>query len=217
MPTAFGNTIRAFEVYSRQVYGADAIAVWLRLAFVIGKEDAGYINGARAQVDCFVNVTCLSILIAAGALGCALICTAESLGGGAAFLGISKVLAPAVARSLLIAAAGIAVSVLSYRCAVARAAAWGEVVKSTFDCYLPALIKKLGYAIPPTEAERRAFWEQLNDRLLFQVPMATEWPLADQTNAQENHLSAHVAKSDAEHGKGEAKENLEADGTARQR
>jgi hypothetical protein len=43
MPTRFGNTIRSFEVYPRELYCADPIAVWPRLATVIPKEFGGFI------------------------------------------------------------------------------------------------------------------------------------------------------------------------------
>jgi hypothetical protein len=38
LPTAFGNTIKAFEIYPSVMYGADAIPVWTRLQAVIPKD-----------------------------------------------------------------------------------------------------------------------------------------------------------------------------------
>ena len=38
LPTRFGNAIRAFETYPSEIYGADAITIWLRLTSVMPKE-----------------------------------------------------------------------------------------------------------------------------------------------------------------------------------
>ena len=62
------TSLRSFDV-PRQVYGADAIPVWTRLASVVSKDYAAQINDARARVDCFVNVTCLAIALSLVALG----------------------------------------------------------------------------------------------------------------------------------------------------
>jgi hypothetical protein len=35
LPTRFGNAIRAFEDYSRQVYGADGIPLWIHLKLIL--------------------------------------------------------------------------------------------------------------------------------------------------------------------------------------
>jgi hypothetical protein len=175
LPTAFGNVLRAFEVYPREVYGADAIPVWLRLAAVVPKDHAAQVNGARAQVDCFVNIAFLAFgLVLAALVGAAVHTIGAAMDDGAAAAAGD----PPWVRQAVAAAVAFAVSLLSYRWAVARAAAWGEAVKAAFDCYLPALIGQLGYAVPPTEAERRAFWEQFNDRMLYRYPMPREWPVA---------------------------------------
>ena len=57
LPTRFGNTIRSFEVYPRELYCADSVAIWPRLASVIPKDFAGLLDDARAQVNFFVNIT----------------------------------------------------------------------------------------------------------------------------------------------------------------
>src|SRR5262249_42215615 len=51
LPTKFGNAIRAFEVYPRNVYGVDSISVWLRLTSVIPRDFQNAVNDARTQVD----------------------------------------------------------------------------------------------------------------------------------------------------------------------
>ncbi len=56
LPTAFGNTIRAFEVYSRVMYGLDAIPGWDRLLAVIPKDYRELVDTAKAQTDFWVNL-----------------------------------------------------------------------------------------------------------------------------------------------------------------
>jgi hypothetical protein len=46
LPTRFGNAIRAFEFYSKEVYGADSIPLWPRLATVVSKESLARLEDA---------------------------------------------------------------------------------------------------------------------------------------------------------------------------
>ena len=55
LPTSFGNSIRAFEVYSRIMYGIDAIEGWSRLLAVIPTEYLEKINDSKANVAFWVN------------------------------------------------------------------------------------------------------------------------------------------------------------------
>ena len=59
------------------------------------------------------------------------------------------------------------VSWLAYRWAVHAAGAWGELVKSVSDCYLPALATQLGYMLPTGEKARWDFWENIAARFIF--------------------------------------------------
>lgn len=49
LPTSFGNTIRAFEVYPRVMYGIDSIIGWNRLLGVIPKEYGDLYNDAKTS------------------------------------------------------------------------------------------------------------------------------------------------------------------------
>ena len=64
LPTSFGNTVRAFEVYPRIMYGYEAIQGWSRLQAVIPKEYCDLMNAARATTDLWVNLWFVSILVA---------------------------------------------------------------------------------------------------------------------------------------------------------
>ncbi len=188
LPTAFGNVLRAFEVYSREVYGADAIPLWPRLAAVVPKDYAAQVSGARAQVDCFVNVAVLAAGLALAAIAVAVVNAADG-----------PIASPDMVRCLVVVGVSVPVSLFAYRWALACAAMWGETVKAAFDCYLPVLAKQLGYDVPPTEAERRAFWEQFSARVLYRYPMAREWPLvgkADETAKPKEPLAPTAAGAD---------------------
>jgi hypothetical protein len=172
LPTRFGNTIKAFEVYPREAYGADAILVWLRLASVVPKGFTRLIDSARAQVDCFVNVTFLSLIIAVAAFARGL------------QIDISHKTAdfsdPAGIYYFMIAGAGVFAAWLSYLGAIAQAIAWGDLVKSAFDCYLPALGKQLGYKLPCSAEERRAFWLEFDKFVTYLRPMTKDRWLFDE-------------------------------------
>jgi hypothetical protein len=90
-------------------------------------------------------------------------------------------LGPAGLRHGAWAIAGFIIAVLAYFQAAAHALAWGDLVKSAFDCYLPALIKQLGFVLPVSNSERREFWKEFNRLIFFQIPMtANRWPLASE-------------------------------------
>jgi hypothetical protein len=160
LPTAFGNMLRSFETYSYDVYHADGVALWPRLATVVPKDFAAQVESARSQVDALVNFCALGWVMAA--------------------LAVSDVVVqgwqtryhpwPASTQSLLLVAAlSLVASWLFYRWAVHALGGWGEAVKSAFDCYLPALAQQLGYQLPPDEKARREFWENMNIRLAYRT------------------------------------------------
>jgi hypothetical protein len=171
MPTRFGNMIRAFEVYPREIYGADSIPVWLRLATVVSKDFAGEIEDARAQVNCLVNVFFLALGLGVFALG--------RIAAGTDWSRLCAEFAGLPADSwydVTIALADLVVAWVAYRWATSLVAPWGDLVKSAFDCYLTALIKQLGYAVPPDAAQRRKFWSEFNAQVLYRQPIPTAWP-----------------------------------------
>jgi hypothetical protein len=64
LPTRFGNAIRAFEDYSRAVYGADSIPLWVHLSTVMPKDYQAAVEDCRMQVACFMNLFYVFILTA---------------------------------------------------------------------------------------------------------------------------------------------------------
>jgi hypothetical protein len=54
--------------------------------------------------------------------------------------------------------------------ATLAAGQWGELVKSAFDVFLPALADKLGYARPSTIARERELWRAFSRAIVFRDP-----------------------------------------------
>jgi len=162
LPTLFGNAIRAFELYPRDLYGVDSISGWERLQAVIPSSYQQLINDAHSQVDFFVNLCLLTVLLALLAAG-------KLLAGAFAFQFISE---PAESTTLATTAVvSLVVAWVAYKCSIGRIIAWGDLVKSAFDCYLPALGKQLGYDLPASEAKRKQFWFDVSVMMLYRTPM----------------------------------------------
>ncbi|HKO09243.1 MAG TPA: hypothetical protein VJ487_16160 [Alphaproteobacteria bacterium] len=187
MPTRFGNVIRSFEVYPNEVYGVDSVTVWLRLASVIPKDYTALLDDARAQADCFVNLTLLALLIGLASLAAAGYEADWRMIPDWNALTLNGVLIPfgrAGLRHVAFAAGSVAFAAIFYWRAIDRASAWADLVRSAFDCYLPALIKQLGYAVPPTDVERREFWGEFSALITYERPMTPDrWPLASEVGA----------------------------------
>ena len=173
LPSRFGNVIRAFESYPYTVYGVDSIPVWPRLLAVVPKAFSGLLDGARAEVDFFVNLWLMAILaagVAAARLAVELTQVSQHQLGIAAVcwhFAIDAVIAAIVAW-------------LAYEGAIYRARSWGIFVKAAFDLYLPDLARQLGYELAETLARRRAFWDSVNSMFLYQNPiLPDDWPVAE--------------------------------------
>jgi hypothetical protein len=165
LPTRFGNAIKAFELYPNEVYGADGVVIWLRLVSVVPKSFAQQIQDMRTQVDCLINCCLFSGLITL--LGAFRMIFSDEWrnidvnSGTYAFLSsIEKVW-------IVWIIAGAVGAYLFYRWALACVPAWGELVMSAFDCYLPALAAQLGFELPETEPMRRQFWITFSQQLIY--------------------------------------------------
>jgi hypothetical protein len=174
LPTRFGNAIRSFEDYSRSVYGADSIPLWIHLCTVVPKEYQTGVEDFRSQVVCFMNLFYLSLVTAIVAL-----CRFAAQDYDDEAIALKLYL-------LAICFASIVCAYLFYILSIHSIYSWGSIVKAAFDCYLPELAAKLGYELPPEEPRRREFWATVSRRALFNrkfkptdwlvAPIATERP-----------------------------------------
>lgn len=202
LPTGFGNAIRAFEVYPGDVYGVNAIPIWLRLASVIPKNFTELIEDARAQVTCFMNITYISAIIGVSALVriCRYADWTWAFNSRIPFwIGIQTLLSGIVYWWLQIAAISFAIAILASIWTTSRVSAWGGLVKSAFDCYLPSLIKQFGYLPPQTETERYAFWEEFSALVSYgQLMTEGRWRLDTETGKDATKTTAKTIEPDVQ-------------------
>lgn len=150
LPTRFGNTVRAFEVYSGVVYGLDSIPGWPRLLSVLPKDYREQIGDAEAMVSFWVN-----------------------LWFGGTVVGLADILWTIIGRNqsfpwiwipAFIAAVGAA------NLARGSARQWGEYVKSGFDLYRGELAKQLGLKLPTTIEAERQMWTLFSQTTIYRTP-----------------------------------------------
>ena len=191
LPTRFGNVIRAFETYPDTLYGIDGIPGWLRLQGVIPKDFGALVEDAHAQVSFYVNSSFLSLVFAVVAGGRFLLRCCETLPDLSAALVAS--------RGFLVAfVIGLIVSWLAYEAAVERARAWGDLVRSAFDLFLPELAKKMGYTLLPEREKRRRFWRDVTSSFLYNMPIPATWPLATEITARVGAETSQLEGNDPE-------------------
>jgi len=169
LPTRFGNAIRAFEVYSSKIYGADSIPLWLHLSTTIPTDFQGALDDARAQVNCAVNICFFA------AVTCLLAIARFVWGfdwhvlGSPADLGAVKaaLFNDTIGIDLLIAIVAAIVCRLAYLFSIKLVYPWGDLVKAAFDCYLPDLAKKMGFELPETADKRYEFWQAVSRQAIY--------------------------------------------------
>lgn len=150
LPTKFGNRFRSFEVYSRVVYGLDAIPAWPRLLMVMPKSARQMIAQAKMQVDFCINITVMFIL-------------AVPVWLLSLFFTDFKAWLLIFAMVLLL---GI-LSRLGYRMASDAVLGLGELVKSAFDLYRPNLSRALGLKHPKKAEDEWAMWEAVSRMMIY--------------------------------------------------
>jgi len=200
LPTRFGNAIRAFETYSKQVYGADPIPLWLHLSSVIPKEFAAALDDARAAVNFLLNICYFAGIISL-----------------AAFVRVvvhGSIVTPPLLdlKTLLFAAVAVGAGCIcrtSYNFSIESIHAWGDLVKAAFDCFLPALAERLGYALPKSAADQQNFWTDVSRRAIYHLPLAGEWPQA----GAKAKCGTDKSASGHAHGKGDGDDKDDEDDT----
>jgi hypothetical protein len=210
LPTSFGNAIRAIEVYPRDIYGADSTVIGFRLASVMPKAFAEQIQSVRSQIDFLVSCCFLSAVVSllgfvraaySGSWRDMDLHTVESV----------HVFLSSIEKTWLFWTAGGALaSYFFYRRAVALVPAWGDLVMSAFDCYLPALARQLGFEPPTTDADRREFWMTFSQQLIYrrepdgETPFRIEkWKQAQSTTANKEMGRANESQDNKAQESGE--------------
>ena len=154
LPTRFGNRYRAVEVYSRVVYGLDAIAAWGRLEAVIPEAYGARLAEEKAQLDFSVNTLLTGLVLVL-------------LYGG---LAIAAWDIPAI---WLLAGSAV-LAVFGYFAANAALETYGQYVKSAFDLFRPQLAEQLGLDLPRSPDAERDMWTQVGRMIIYRSPQAYE-------------------------------------------
>jgi len=150
LPTAFGNTVRAFEVYSRVMYGMESIQGWPRLLSIIPEKHHAFLDETKAKMDFWVNLWFIGLLV---------IC--EYIG---AIISTQKINIPILPFVSLI------LSVFAAWRAKFAADEWGEFVKAAFDIYLQEPCIKLGFSSSVVDGRESHFWRNFSQAIIYRLP-----------------------------------------------
>lgn len=170
LPTPFGNTIRAFEVYPRVMYGVEATTVWDRLLGVIPKEHKVLVDGAKTSTDFWLNLGLLCVVT-----------TVEAIAGAIVLRRPEPMwILPAPLILALIA---------SWR-GTQAASDWGDAVKSCFDLFLPDLAAKLLLTLPTDRAQERSMWSRFSQAVTYCSPESLPGRASGQAKARDVGVTA---------------------------
>jgi hypothetical protein len=185
LPTRLGNVIRSFESYPWRQYRMRAITLWPRLAVLLGDSYAGLLDDAKSSLDFMLNASLLCGVLAV------LIATVHLV--FPAGLATARVLAPLAAELAVLCG----LSYFFYLSAIARANAWGLMVKGAFDLFRGKLLESLGYRFQPASlVEERTLWSQISQRMILSD--LTIDPLPPYDRAKTPPTGAHAQPDDVE-------------------
>ncbi len=147
LPTRFGNVMRAFEVYSRVVYGLESVQGWNRLQLLLPKRVAEQVRDSRAMLDFIVSILALAVAIL----------VIYAMAASRAHVLPVKVIPLAAALSVVLAWSYLPMAAIQ----------WGETVKSVFDLQRHRLARDLGLEVPPDPAEEAKMWRDVSVMMIY--------------------------------------------------
>jgi hypothetical protein len=150
LPTAFGNTLRAFEVYPRKMYGLESIDGWSRILAVVPADYRSLIDNAKAQVDFWVNLGFLGFLLLVEYFAAAYYIKAIHAWWLLGIIAMIILVAPYRARRVAIE--------------------WGDMVKAAFDIHRFKLIESLGIDIPKNREAEKNMWKRYSRAIIYGLP-----------------------------------------------
>lgn len=150
LPTPFGNALRSFEIYPRVMYGFEAIDGWGRLLAVIPKEYLEIIDAARAQVDFWINMGLVLVLLQIE------------------YISLSFIFGNQPNWWIVILFFGL--GIIAPLRATSSAREWGDFVKSAFDIYRFNLLESLGIEAPKSRDEERKIWTKYSQAIIYRLP-----------------------------------------------
>lgn len=147
LPTRFGNIFRAAEVYSRLLYGLDAIPAWPRLLSVMPEHARQTLADSKAQLDFLVNTSFTGWIAALFYMGLAI---AEQRVELPWFLGFA-----------------VLIGVGGYWLSLTAARNFGNVVMSSFDLYRHDLARQLGLDLPERNDDEHVMWRAVSRMMIY--------------------------------------------------
>jgi hypothetical protein len=159
LSTAFGNTIRAFEIYPRVMYGMEGIEGWSRILAVVPREYRELIDDAKGQVDWWVNIGVMSFCF---------------LFEVWLFIFSTWGLSPGWLYTMFNIFIPLGVWIILNHFVLSRATSaaigWGEYVKSAFDLYRFNLLQSIGIDGPKNRAEEKLSWKKFSQAIIYRLP-----------------------------------------------
>jgi hypothetical protein len=142
LPTRLGNTIRAAEDYSTEIYGMSSVFWWPRLWPLLPKKVKDEINESLIPLLTLLN---LATLLSLFSISCSVYL---------AWIGLNF-------QAFIILVAGIGAGLLCYRGAVAQSRSYGEKIRSAIDLYRFRLLKAMHQQLPKNLEEEIGGWNNL--------------------------------------------------------
>jgi hypothetical protein len=171
LPTPFGNTLRAFESYPRIMYGLESIDGWSRLLAIVPSDYRDLIDSAKAQVDFWVNLGFLSLILVIGNLS---------------LFAFYHFLPPLWLMAII-----VLVLLISPWRARRLAVEWGDYVKGAFDVFAPQLRETLGLDPPKDRHEEKQQWTRFSQAIIYRLPdILPELKKADEKAKPKNRKRA---------------------------
>lgn len=151
LPTPFGNVLRSFEIYPRVMYGLEAIDGWGRLLAVVPKDYTELVDSAKSQVDFWVNMGVVFILLQIEYISLVYIFNKGALNWWIVLLFLVLGIIPPLR-------------------ATSAAREWGDLIKSAFDMFAPKMRESLGFNSPKDRDEEAKQWTSFSQAIIYRIP-----------------------------------------------
>jgi len=156
LPTKLGNTIAAFEDYSRTRYGMDSIALWARLIPILKEKNyLEFVSTEKAVFDFLMN-TCIVAVV----LGLELVYLHLFRGNWGLAIGVTGLTA--------------LVAIILYNGMIIAARQWGTTVRVAFDLFRHDLHRRLGLRAAGDFKGERERWQAVSQFVLFRRERSLE-------------------------------------------
>jgi len=157
LPTQFGNVLRAWEDYSYNRWGLDAIPFWARVEPLLSDQEQRLHDDARTDVAFFVNSSLAAVVVGLVLLADGIANT--PIGWAWAWLYVVPFL----------------LAYLTYRFSIDAGQRWGVEIKASLDLHRLEVYDRLGVRRPTSFTdERKTIGPALNRFFLYAIPLADD-------------------------------------------